>query len=104
IERAILARVLENLAALDRALEAFGKGAAVRRLPVEAGWYAILEVPRTLDEDAWISRLVREEGILVHPGYFFDMEREGFLVVSLLPDPKAFASAASRLIHRLEAG
>lgn len=103
IERAILARVLENLAALDRALEAFGKGAAVRRLPVEGGWYAILEVPRTLDEDAWISRLVREEGILVHPGYFFDMEREGFLVVSLLPDPKAFASAASRLIHRLEA-
>jgi hypothetical protein len=45
---------------------------------------------------------VREEGILVHPGYFFDMEREGFVVVSLLPEPKAFTNAAARLIHRIE--
>ncbi|HLM76472.1 MAG TPA: pyridoxal phosphate-dependent aminotransferase [Polyangiaceae bacterium] len=102
IQRAILERVLQNLAALDGALEAFGENTAVRRLPVEGGWYAILQVPRTLDEDEWISLLVREEGVLVHPGYFFDMEREGFLVVSLLPEPKAFASAAARLIHRIE--
>jgi aspartate/methionine/tyrosine aminotransferase len=59
-------------------------------------------VPRTIDEDAWIELLVREEGILVHPGYFFDMDREGFVVVSLLPEPKAFAGAAGRLIHRIE--
>jgi hypothetical protein len=102
IQRAILARVLQNLAALDAAIDASGEGRAVRRLPVEGGWYAILEVPRTLDEDGWIALLVREEAILVHPGYFFDMEREGFLVVSLLPDPAAFASAAARLIHRIE--
>jgi len=102
IQRAILGRVLQNLAALDGALAAFGERGAVRRLPVEGGWYAILEVPRTHSEDEWISLLVREEGILVHPGYFFDMEREGFVVVSLLPEPKAFTNAAARLIHRIE--
>jgi hypothetical protein len=70
---------------------------------VDGGWYAILEVPRVHDEDAWVELLVREEGVIVHPGYFFDMPRDGFLVVSLLPDPAAFAAAAARLAARLSA-
>ena len=61
-------------------------------LRTDGGWYAILEVPRTRDEDAWVETLVRDHGIVVHPGYFFDMEREGFLVVSLLPHPDVFAA------------
>ena len=44
---------------------------------------------------------VREEGIIVHPGYFFDLPDEGFLVVSLLPDPMAFAAAIAAVVRRL---
>lgn len=99
IQAAILARVRRNLAALDEALAA--AGGAARRLPVDGGWYAILEVPRLHDEDAWVELLVREEGVIVHPGYFFEMPRDGFLVVSLLPEPGAFAEAARRLSARL---
>lgn len=98
IQAAILARVIANLAALDGAITSLGETAAVRRLPVDGGWYAILEVPRTLDEDAWVELLVREEGIIVHPGYFFDMARDGYLVVSLLPEAEVFTAAAARLI------
>ncbi len=101
IQQAILARVRGNLAALDAALAPAG---AVRRLPVDGGWYAILEVPRLHDEDGWVELLVREDGVIVHPGYFFDMPRDGFLVVSLLPEPGPFAEAASRLAARLAAG
>ena len=106
VQRAILARVQQNLAALDAALAALAalagqSGAAVRRLPVDGGWYAILEVPRFHDEDGWVELLVREEGVVVHPGYFFDMPRDGFLVVSLLPDPAAFADAVARALARL---
>jgi alanine-synthesizing transaminase len=100
IQRAILARVQANLATLDAALSARADG-AVRRLPVDGGWYATLEVPRFHDEDAWVELLVREDGVIVHPGYFFDMPRDGYLVVSLLVEPAAFEAAASRLVARL---
>jgi len=39
----------------------------------------------------------------VHPGYFFDFEREAFLIISLLPDPEVFASAAGAMFSRLGA-
>ena len=34
--------------------------------------------------------LLEDDGVLVHPGYFFDFPREAFLVVSLLPEPAVF--------------
>jgi alanine-synthesizing transaminase len=101
IQARIRERVTSNLAALDAAIRGAGEHAAIRRLPTDGGWYAILEVPRTLDEDAWVELLVREESTIVHPGYFFDMEREGFVVVSLLPEEGAFAEAARRVAVRV---
>ena len=44
-----------------------------------------------------------ETGVLVHPGYFFDFEREAFLVVSLLPEPEVFSSAAQALFGQIGA-
>lgn len=102
IQAAIRARVAENLAALDAAL-ARESGGAVRRLPSDGGWYAILEVPRTRDEESWVEALIQEDGVVVHPGYFFDMAEEGFLVVSLLPEGGAFREALGRLLRRLTA-
>lgn len=101
IQAAIRARTATNLAALDVALAAMGAEASTRRLPVEGGWYAILEIPRTRDEDAWVQLFVREEGIIVHPGYFFDLPDEGFLVVSLLPREAVFAAAITAVLRRL---
>jgi alanine-synthesizing transaminase len=51
IQDAIRARVARNLAALGRALAP--PGSTARRLPADAGWYAILEVP----EDARRGRM-----------------------------------------------
>jgi alanine-synthesizing transaminase len=103
IHAAILARVGENLAALDEAIAAT-PGCPVRRLPADAGWYAILEVPRTRDEDAWAAILIGEDGVVVHPGYFFDMEQDGFLVVSLVPEPSVFHDGIERLLRRVAQG
>ncbi|MRG98379.1 aminotransferase class I/II-fold pyridoxal phosphate-dependent enzyme [Polyangium spumosum] len=104
VQGPVRARAAENLAALDRAIAAAGEDAAVRRLPTDGGWYAILEVPRTRDEDAWVESLVREHGIVVHPGYFFDMEREGFLVISLLPRPEVFSRAITSVVASVAKG
>jgi len=102
VQADILARVEENLRMLDSVLQTSQSG--VRRLDADGGWYALLEVPRTRDEDEWTKLLVREEGIIVHPGYFFDMPAEGYLVLSLLPEPRIFRGAIERLIKRLGEG
>jgi alanine-synthesizing transaminase len=101
LQAAIRARTAENLAALDAAVTAAGELAPVRRLPVDGGWYAVLEVPRTHEDDAWASLLLREEAVILHPGYFFDFGEDGYLVVSLLPEAAAFRDAIGRVVRRL---
>ena len=46
-------------------------------------------------------RLMSETGVLVHPGYFFDLRGGTFLVVSLLPEPAVFAEASRRMVGHL---
>jgi hypothetical protein len=49
-------------------------------------------------EEALVLRILEEAHVLVHPGYFFDFDREAFLVLSLLPDPVGFAAALDRCL------
>jgi aspartate/methionine/tyrosine aminotransferase len=95
----IHARVLANLGALRAALSA--SPASV--LDVEGGWSAVVRLPATRTEDAWVHGLLAEQKVLVHPGYFFDFPREAYVVVSLLPAPDAFAEGAARLQRSVEA-
>ena len=47
--------------------------------------------------------LVEHDGVLVHPGYFFDFPREAFVIVSLLVAPDDFDIGVSRLLARVSA-
>jgi aspartate/methionine/tyrosine aminotransferase len=69
----------------------------IETLASEAGWSAILRVPAVRTEEAWISSLLMEHGIVVQPGYFYDMPAEAYLVVSLLASPGKFAAGIDRL-------
>ena len=71
-------------------------------LPAEAGWYAVVQIPAIKPEETLVVELLERAGLLVHPGYFFDFEREAFLVLSLLPEPAMFSSATSRLFTEIE--
>lgn len=73
-----------------------------RLLRFEGGWYATLEIPRYLPEEELILHLLDREGLLLHPGYFFDFEREAFLVLSLLPPPPIFVQAVDRLLATID--
>lgn len=87
-------RIRHNSAIVDAVI---GRAPSLRRIPSDGGWYACIEVPRTYGDDAWCRRLVEREGIIVHPGHFFDMEEDGVMVVSLLPEDfePAFTRAAA---------
>lgn len=94
IRAAIAARTAANLAALRAAV---GK----RLLEPEGGWYAVVEAPTTRTDEEWALDLLRHDGVVLHPGYFFNFPREAFLVVSLLPPEAEFAEAARRIASRL---
>ena len=98
-QRELRARLAVNLAAL---LAARAPDAPWSVLPSEGGWSAILAVPRARSEEEWALALL-ERGVLVHPGYFFDFPESAYLVVSLLPEPGAFARAAAVLQSCLNA-
>jgi aspartate/methionine/tyrosine aminotransferase len=60
---------------------------------VEAGWYAIV---RGQEEGAEL-RLLRDHDVLVQPGYFYDFENPGYIVISLLTPPDVFREGVGRL-------
>jgi alanine-synthesizing transaminase len=99
VAAATRARLEANVRALDLALAAADTGA--RRLPATGGWYAVIDLLGKCDEDRLAETLVREDGVIVHPGYFFDFETDGFLVTSLLLPPDEFREAARRLSLRI---
>ena len=70
-------------------------------LPVEAGWYAVVQIPNLASEETVVLELLDSVGVLVHPGYFFDFDREAFLVVSLLPRPDVFDFAVQALFQHI---
>jgi aspartate/methionine/tyrosine aminotransferase len=83
----IRARTWANLRNLDQILL---RNAAITRLKVEAGWYAVLRVPALGPDEDLAVRLVWERGVSVHPGYFFGFAGHGWLVVSLLGPEEEF--------------
>jgi aspartate/methionine/tyrosine aminotransferase len=94
---AIHARVRANLAWLAGAC----RGAPLTLLDVEGGWYATLHLPSTRTEEDWAVGLVERAGIYVHPGHFFDFDREPFVVVSLLTPEPAFVQGITQLVDHV---
>jgi aspartate/methionine/tyrosine aminotransferase len=93
IQAKIRARILKNLAAVDE----LTAHSPVHRLHSESGWSIILRVPRALSEEEWITRLLMEQGVVVQPGYFFDMPGEAYLVASLLTPEESFREGVVRI-------
>lgn len=94
-------RIRARVEANHRALEAAVAGSPCALEPSEGGWYGVLRVPATRTGEAWALRILEADGVLVHPGYFYDFPREAWLVVSLLPPPQPFRDGVERLVRRV---
>lgn len=62
---------------------------------VLGGWYAVLHLGD--DDEELTLRLLREKHVLVQPGFFFDFDEDGWIVISLLQEPAVFAEAVRRM-------
>jgi alanine-synthesizing transaminase len=94
----IRARIASNYQALQMAVAGVPSCCV---LPGEGGWYAVLRVPSLESEEDLVVRLVAD-GVLTHPGYFFDFPRESYLIVSLLPTEASFADGVMRVLRHFD--
>jgi len=99
VRRQIADRVAGNY---RHAKGAVAKVPSCRLLGADAGWYAVLQVPTLESEEALAVRLLTDDGVLTHPGYFFDFPRESFLVVSLLPERAQFGEGLARVLRHFD--
>ena len=100
----VQAQIRARVADSERRLrERCARADGVRVLPRDGGWYAVLELPEETDEEALCVALVEEDGVLIHPGFFFDFARPGVLVVSLLCRPDELEPGVERVLARVGA-
>lgn len=91
VREQIVARTRLNLMTLREVLAA---ERSLEVLPVEGGWSAVVRVPRIVADEDLALALVEYFGVVVHPGYFFDFDNDGYLVVSLLAPPEELEEGA----------
>lgn len=68
-------------------------------LQADGGWYAVLRVPAIASEEELVLSLLVGDGVLTHPGYFFDFQGGAHLVVSLLSPEAAFREGIARILR-----
>jgi alanine-synthesizing transaminase len=86
-------RIATNLVHLDESL----RGSSLTRLEREGGWYALLRAPASTDDESLAVELLERHSVLVHPGHFFNFEREGYLVLSLIAPEASFLEGVQRI-------
>jgi alanine-synthesizing transaminase len=100
IQPQMLQRMRSNLSVLDAKL---ATQSLCHRLTVEGGWYIVLRVPALgSDEDLAIA-LLRNSGVLLHPGHFYNFPGEGYLIASLITKCEEFAEGISRALQFIAA-
>ena len=81
---------------LRYAVEAFA-GTPVTALHTEGGWSIILRLPETQPEEQWIAELLRDQDVVLQPGFFFDLQGGAYAVASLLTPTAQFSEAIERI-------
>ena len=96
---AIQGQVLERIRGNLQLLEEFAARCPDRLhvLAPAAGWSAVLSLPGCGGNEQCAERLVRERGVVVHPGSFYGMAGANRAVVSLLTPPAVLVEAVGRL-------
>jgi aspartate/methionine/tyrosine aminotransferase len=98
IQTQIMARARRNIAFLRSRI---GRDSPWRLLNVEGGWYVVLEAPRIHTEEDWVLTLLDQDNVVVQPGFFYDFEKEAFLVLSLLTPCEIFGEGIRRILGRV---
>jgi len=71
-------------------------------LPPEGGFYITLQIKRpNVDEEIVALTLLEKEGLLIHPGYFYDLA-PGALVTSFILKPTQVKHAFNKIVRHFQ--
>src|SRR5208282_2343103 len=99
IQRQLRQRVQRNLRELDAQL---ASAKMTTRLEFDAGWYAVLRTPSARSDEETAIALLEQEGVLIHPGHFFDFPGAGYLVASLIAPEEDFREGIARVLRAMD--
>ena len=102
--REVTEQIKRRIKANYRSLVSMTARKPVSTLNAEAGWNAILQLPSIMSDDEWAIRTLKENNVIVHPGHYFEIERESCVVVSLLPEERFFLNGIGRVLETVDAG
>jgi alanine-synthesizing transaminase len=94
----LLNRIRNNWACLKSSLRDIRE---CEPLDVEGGWYAVLRINRKVSDEHLSIELMRQAGVIVHPGHFYDFPNDGYLVVSLISQEQDFRNGIDKLLKHL---
>ena len=69
---------------------------------IEGGWNVIIKTLSNDFDEEWSDLLVRKDGIITQPGYFYDFERNDCMVISLLVQEKLFRKGFEIIVRALD--
>jgi len=99
LQREIRQRLLSNRQTL---FELCRRSGLCEPLHAEGGWVAVLRLPNFQSEEAWVLEFLEKDGVLAHPGYFYDFDEEAHVILSLLVPSERFREGVSRLLSRVQ--
>ncbi len=73
----------------------------IKVMNVEGGWNAILQIPQLKSDEEWVEYFLTNHGVIVQPGFFYDFDRDGFWVVSLLTTPDIFQKGIDIIVKEI---
>lgn len=96
IQRQISDRITGNYELLQKK---FLLNPDIRLLKCEGGWSAVLSFANLLvAEDDFVCKLLEKKNVLVHPGYYYDFDKEGYAVLSLLTETTLLEEGIDRIL------
>lgn len=98
IQRQMRSRIAANRLQLAQQLASHP---ACRVLESEGGWYAVLRVPVLGPDEGLALALLRRRAVLVHPGHFYGLAEEGYLVLSLIVPESRFREGLRRVLRTI---
>ena len=94
VRRQIRTRVDQNEESLK---EILARVPGVTLFPRDGGWYAVIGLPSGMDDEDFVLRLLKEQSVIVQPGYLFDFEDIQTAILSLLTPATLFQEGADRM-------
>lgn len=83
---------------IDLATELLSQNPNIETSRPEGGYYLFPQIKNWEDEEQLVLHLLKSKGVLVHPGYFYDCDRNVHIMISCLTETNKLAEGVKRVI------